>query len=285
MKSIRNPFFLCFVGSILLNLSGCNRVMRWPDPPVITAPIPQSDYLPPESKKALIDNIAGHYAHYDIVSYEDNSGREPLRSFVITYGFTDFFVENGELYEKDTFLHAKNKLNQSSVSSRLSDKATRAIEARTANVQLSYSGNAWHVYRHATPALLGIEGDSTKSLPEIKDPARFTDPDTDGHPGVTVHITLFGWYKARLYIIRREIFEYNMEILDNNTMFGTVIDNSEQHIIGATMKELTESTKALQHPDKNMSLILLKRIREEIDTWEELQAVRNELFPAEPDFK
>jgi len=229
--------------------------------------------------------IVGHYAHYDVVSYGDNSGREPVRSFIITYGFTDFFQKDGQLFEKDTFLHAENKLNQTSVSSHFSDEATRAIKSRTSIVQISYINSTWKIHRPSTPTLLGFKGDFNKTLPENIDVSLITDPDMDSHPGVTVNITIFGFIKAELYIIRREIFEYNLQMIDNNTLYGNVIDKSEQHIIGATMKELTESTKPLQHSDKDMSQILLKRIPEDIDTWEELKAVRDELFPAEPDFK
>jgi len=266
-------------------LFSCTRILDWPSPPLYPEPEPANTSFSKLSKKDVIEQIAGHYAHYDVVSYEDISGRAPVRSYIITYGFTDFFLEDGELYESDVFLHAENKLNQSNVESRLSDEATRAIKARIQMVDLELQDGTWHLYREATPALLGITGDPSLPLERDKNSTNFTDPDNDGYPGVTVHMTVGKFIKARLYLTRREIFSYRLRLIDRDTLFGFVSDQSEQFIIDATMRALRESKKVLQHPVPSMSPIFLKRVSPEIDTWEELKTIRDDLFPPEPSFE
>ena len=241
--------------------------------------------LSEKSKLEIMELITGHYAHYDVVSYEDDSGRVPVRSYIITYGFTDFYMEDGELIESDVFLHSENVLNQSSVESRLSDEATSAIKARVKKVDLEFKEGSWHLYREATPTLLGVKGDPSMPLERDKDSPNLTDPDNDGYPGVTVHITVANVIQARLYLTRREIFSYRLKIIDEDTLFGYVIDESEQFIIDATMQTLRDSEQAVQHPDITMSPIILKRVSPDIDTWEELKPLRNDLFPPQPSFK
>jgi len=266
-------------------LFSCTSTLSWPDPPLYQEPEPANTIFRKMSRTEIMEQITGHYAHYDVVSYEDVSGRAPVRSYIITYGFTDFFIEDGELYESDIFLHAENILNQSNVESRLSDEATRAIKSRVQKVDLELKDGTWHLYREATPTLLGIKGDPSQPLEQDKNSANFTDPDNDGYPGVTVHMTVGKFIKARLYLTRREIFSYHLRLFDQDTFYGTVIDQSEQFIIDATMRALRESEKALQHPDPSMSPIFLKRVSPEIDTWDELKTKRDELFPPEPAFK
>lgn len=266
-------------------LFSCTRILNWPDPPLYPEPEPTNTSFSKLSRLEIMEHIAGHYAHYDVVSYEDISGRAPVRSYIITYGFTDFFIEDGELYESDIFLHAENKLNQSNVKSRMSDEATTAITARRQKVELEVKDGTWHLYREATPALLGIKGDPSLPLERDKDSTNFTDPDNDGHPGVTVHLTIANFIKARLYLTRREIFNYHLRLIDRDTLYGSVLDKSEQFIIDATMRALRESKQAVQHPDASMSPIILKRVPPEIDTWKELEPIRDELFPPEPAFE
>jgi len=282
MTGLKYVLFLLLASLLIVS---CTRVLDWPEPPLYPEPQPIDSSFSNLSALEIMEQIAGHYAHYDVVSYEDNSGKAPVRSYIITYGFTDFYIEDGELYESDIFLHAENILNQSNVASRMSDAATRAIKARIQKVDLTSEDGTWHLYREATPTLLGIKGDPSMPLERDKESANFTDPDNDGYPGVTVHLTIANFIKARLYLTRREIFSYHLRLIDGDTIYGSVLDKSEQFIIDATMRALRESEQAVQHPEPSMSPIILKRVSPEIDTWEELEAIRDELFPPEPSFE
>ena len=276
------PILILLAASILI--SSCTRSLQWPDPPLYQEPEVTDSALGSLSKQEVMEHIAGHYAHYDVVSYEDDSGKTPVLSYIITYGFTDFYIEDGELYESDVFLHAENKLNQSNVTSRMPDEATTAIKARIQKVDLELIDGAWHLYRKATPTLLGVTGDPSQPLERDKDSPNLTDPDNDGNPGVTVYLTIAKFIKARLYLTRREIFSYRLKLIDRDTLYGSVLDQSEQFIIDATMKALRESEQAVQHPDPSMSPIFLKRVSPEINSWEELKKIRDDLFPPEPSF-
>jgi len=111
-----------------------------------------------------------------------------------------------------------------------------------------------------------------------------TDPDKDGHPGVTVRISVGKFFNGEIYITRREIFNNYLTLNNNGTLTGHNVDKSEQFVVGASMKILAQPSNSVQHPDMGLSPILLVPISPDIDTPEELMELRDELFPKEPSF-
>ena len=87
-----------------------------------------------------------------------------MRTFIISYGFTEFYIEDGKLIQSDRFVHAEQKLSRKNASSVFSDEAVQAIKPRVQEVELSYEDGRWFLHRPATPSLLGIDGDPTRPL-------------------------------------------------------------------------------------------------------------------------
>lgn len=228
--------------------------------------------------------IAGRYAHYDIVAYQSITPSGPLSTFTITYGFTDFTIEDGELVEKDCFCTSNFKANQDFTTT-FPDAATQAIQPREAVVSLTNENGTWRIYRPATPTLIGATGDPAQPLP-FADPAAATlsDDDNDGKPGVTVFVRLFGLIDGEIYIARREIFENDMMLFSDGSLRGIVIDTSEQLVIDASLAILNTPNNPDQWPDRGLSPIILIPISDEVDTCEKLLELRDELFPQEPSF-
>lgn len=228
--------------------------------------------------------LVGHYAHYDVVAYEDTTTRTTMRTFIISYGFTDFFLEDDRLIQSDRFVHAEQKLSKKNAQSVFSDEAVRAIKPRVQEVELSRKDGRWQIYRPATPSLLGIEGDPMQPLSKDPGDPNLTDPDQDGHPGVTVQISVGKFFKGAIYITRREIFSNYLTLNNNKTLTGYIVDESEQFVVGASKKILNQESNPIQHPDPGLSPVLLVPVDPEIDTYEELLQIRDEIFPEEPDF-
>jgi hypothetical protein len=186
--------------------------------------------------------------------------------------------------QSDRFVHAEQKLSRKNAQSVFSDEATQAIKPRVQEVELSLKDGRWHIYRPPTPSLLGIEGDPMQPLSTDPDDPRLTDPDRDGHPGVTVQISVGNFFKGEIYIIRREIFTNYVQLNSNGTLTGHVVDQSEQFVVGASKKILNQESNSIQHPDMGLSPLLLVPVDPEIDTYEELMEIRDEIFPPEPEF-
>lgn len=223
-------------------------------------------------------DLAGRWAHYDIVAYEDDT----LKTMIVSYGFTDFAVEDGQLIESEEFCTAEQITDQA-ISTSVSDAATQAIRPVSTPVEVSGEPGAWEVHRPATPTPVGIRLDDpvNESLPDDPDDPRIVDDDGDGKPGITVEIRI-GDSVEELYIARREIFAYDLVQDGPDSMSGTVTDGSEQLVIGATDPIFEGSGGAwVQVPDLSFSPILLERVDDDWDC-DRLVAERDDLFPPNP---
>jgi len=271
--------------SIIVIINGCSEPIPWPESPLY-------DFSKYDNKLTSVSNIdsikkqlVGHYGHYDVVSYEDSTTQSPMFTFVISYGFSDFYLDSvGDLIQSHSFLRASHKINQKLTSSEFSDEAVQAIKPINHKVEVSLKDGKWHILRPPTPSLLGITGDPSKPLSKDRNDPNLSDPDGDGNPGVTVKINIGKIIKGEIYITRREIFTHNLTLHNDGSLTGYVKDDSEQFVVGATLKILDQASNNFQLPSKGMNPILLVPISNEINTLEELMAIRDEIFPKEPEF-
>jgi hypothetical protein len=265
-------------------LHSCSTPLGWPESPLYVFEKSLSDTSLFSDREKVLNEIIGHYAHYDVVTYEDTTTRRTMRTFIISYGFTDFYLEDGRLMQSDRFVHAEQKLSRKNAKSVFSDKAVQAIKPRAQEVELYRKDGFWHLYRPESPSLLGIEGDASKPLSNDPNDPKLTDPDKDGHPGVTVRISVGKFFKGEVYLIRREIFINHLTFNNNSTLSGYIIDKSEQFVVGASKKILNQKSNQVQYPDKGLNPILLVKIDPGVDTPEELMGIRDKIFPEEPEF-
>ncbi len=262
---------------------GCSGPLPWPDSPLYELPIDDPNWEAPASKEDAIEVMSGHYAHFDVVAYQGETPNGPLSTFIISYGFTDLVIENGELVEYDRFCHAEQKANQNFVST-FPDEATQAILPRSAVVEVREENGAWMIRRPATPTLIGIDGDPDAPLSMNPSDPLINDADNDGRPGVTVFVKLFGLIEGEIYLARREVFQNQMTLYSDGSLRGTVIDDSEQLVVGASLGILNTPNNPDQFEDPGLNPIILIPVSEDLDTCDELMANRDMLFPPEPAF-
>jgi len=264
--------------------TSCSKPLEWPESPLYVFTASASDASQPSSRQAAMEAIAGRYAHYDVVSYEDTSTKTPMRTLIMSYGFSEFYVRDGKLFQRDRFCFATQKINQPNVQSVFSDAAVRAITPEDSEVDLYFENGRWQLYRPETRTLLGIRGDPELPLSQNrKDPAIF-DADGDGKPGVTVSLTIGNLIKGEIYIIRREISATLMVLNDDGSLTGHVIDTSEQLVVDATMAILRQASNAVQYGGPGLNPIILIPIDDTVLTCADLLAQRDRLFPPEPEF-
>jgi hypothetical protein len=114
-NKIKLPFYSVIIITFLA--ISCSAAQEWPESPLYLIPESHPHWVPPLNKEEVMESIAGHYAHYDVVAYEDVTTKKPMKTFVISYGFTDFYIKKGKLYQVDRFCHAEQKIDQKYVSS------------------------------------------------------------------------------------------------------------------------------------------------------------------------
>ena len=274
---------LTAVAAGCLLLTGCTFPLPWPESPLYETPTNDPNWVAPATKEEAMAAMAGHYAHYDIVAYDGETANGPLATFIVSYGFTDLVIEDGELVAYDQFCRAEYIANQP-FDTIFSDAATQAIQPIGAIVDVYEEDGAWKLYRPATPTLNGIDGDPNVPLSMDRNDPLISDDDNDGKPGVTVVVRLFGFIEGEIYIARREIFKNDLTLYSDGSLRGNVIDDSEQLVIGASLPFLDTPNNPPQRRDPGLNPIILIPVSDDIDTCEELMAIRDSRFPPEPRF-
>lgn len=233
--------------------------------------------------EAFMAQVEGRYAHFDIVAYVDNIPTGEFRTLIISYGFTDLEIIEGELIATESFCHSEHRANQPFITT-TPDEFTQAIIPESTPVDINRVGDEWVIWRPETPTLLGIEQDSNEPLPvwpiNLDDP-RIVDDDHDGKPGVTVYINIYST-DAELYIARREIFAYCLRLQEDGRLTGQVKDRSEQLVIDASLDILNSPSSPAQYEDLSKSPIVLVPIEGEYDC-ERLMNEADALLPPIPE--
>lgn len=269
--------------AVCVLVAGCSIPQPWPESPLYETPTNDPDWVAPASKAEVMEAKAGHYAHYDIVAYEGETANGPLSTFIVSYGFTDLVLENGELVAYDRFCSANYIANQP-FDTIFSDAATQAIQPPGAICDVFEENGQWKIHRPATPTLNGIDGDPNMPLSMDRNDPLISDDDNDGKPGVTVTVNLYGCIEGEIYIARREIFANEMTLYSDGSLRGSVIDDSEQLVIEASLPFLDTPNNPPQRRDPGLNPIILIPVPDDIDTCKELMAIRESLFPPEPRF-
>jgi hypothetical protein len=225
------------------------------------------------------ERLAGRYAHYDVVAYESTD----MKTHIVSFGFTDLDVVDGELQATESFCHADHRSDQP-IEVEMPDAATQAIIPESTPVTLTTVDGRAHISRPATPTGIGVdlEDPANDPLPTDPDDPRIADDDNDGNPGVTTRIRVTEDVQGELYIARREIFAYDVDEQADGSLTGVVTDNSEQLIIGATNDAFLTQAEWVQHPDLSKSPIILIPVEQDWDC-ERLMAERDDLFPPTPE--
>jgi hypothetical protein len=223
--------------------------------------------------------LVGRWAHYDVVAYEDDT----LKTLIISYGFNDFTEVDGQIIDQASFCFSEQRTDQP-IETSLSDAATQAIKPPSTPVDIDIVDGVLRVRRAPTPTPVGIRLDdpANESLPADPNDPRIVDDDGDGKPGITVNIRVTDDLTGELYIARREIFAYEAFLTEPDLLTGTVTDDSEQLVIGASDPIFASSPANWgQFPDLSKSPIILQRVDADWDC-ERLAAERDQLFPPTP---
>lgn len=226
------------------------------------------------------EQLVGRWAHFDVVAYEDGD----MVTSIISFGFNDFSVVEGELVDQASFCFSEQRTNQP-IQTSFSDAATQAIKPPSTPVEVEEVDGVLTIHRPATPTPVGIRlADPTnESLPDDPADPRIVDDDGDGKPGVTVKIKVTDDFGGELYIARREIFAYDAALVAPDRLEGTVDDHSEQLVIGASDPVFaTSKAQWVQRADRSLSPIVMVRVD---DSWDcqRLAAERATLLPPTPD--
>lgn len=223
-------------------------------------------------------DLVGRWAHYDEVAYED----EAMRTIIVSTGFADLEVRDGQLWNVQRFCHA-DVVSDQDIEVGISDAATQAIVPADTPVEVSDEGGDLRLVRPATPTGIGIELEDPANDPLPTDAAdpRIVDADGDGNPGITSTIEVTEDLRGEVYLARREIFVYDLVQEGPDRLVGTITDSSEQLVLGASDPAFLTPAQWRQIDDPERNPVIWERVD---DDWDcaRLADERDALFPPLP---
>lgn len=225
------------------------------------------------------EDLVGRWAHFDVVAYADES----MNTGIISTGFADLELRDGELWNQMTFCHADTVTDQP-IEVSISDAATQAILPVATPVEVTEVDGQLRVLRPPTPTPIGIrmEDPANESLPTDPADPRIFDADGDGNPGVTSTVKVSEDLQGEIYLARREIFAYDVTQRGPDQLVGSITDSSEQLILGASNDAFLTPAQWVQVDDPALNPVIWERVDADWDC-ERLAAERDRLFPPNPE--
>lgn len=122
-----------------------------------------------------------------------------------------------------------------------------------------------------------LEDPAAEPLPTNPDDPRVTDPDGDGHPGVTVEVE--GFVSGQVYLVQRLVRGFRGTVGGDGRITGTVIGAGDQVVIGASNAILKTFTPRFEHnPDPERNTFVWVPVPDD-STCETVVAGRDRMFP------
>jgi hypothetical protein len=122
-----------------------------------------------------------------------------------------------------------------------------------------------------------LEDPANDPLPTDPDDPRVTDPDGDGHPGVTVEVS--GFVSGQVYLVQRLVRGFRGVVSSDGSIAGTVTGTGDQVVIGASNAILRTFTPKFEHnPDPKRNTFVWVPVPDD-STCETVVAGRDRLFP------
>lgn len=225
------------------------------------------------------EELVGRWAHFDVVAYSD----ETMNTGIISTGFADLELRDGELWNQMTFCHADTVTDQP-IEVAISDAATQAITPIATPVEVTEVDGELRVSRPPTPTPIGIRmaDPANESLPDDPTDPRIFDADGDGNPGITSTVRVSADLQGELYLIRREIFAYDVTQRGPDQLVGSITDSSEQLILGASNPIFLTPAQWVQVDDPALNPVIWERVGKDWDC-DRLARERDRLFPPNPE--
>jgi len=106
--------------------------------------------------------------------------------------------------------------------------------------------------------------DPADPLPTDPDDPRVVDQDGDGHPGMTVRVTILGILEGETYVVQRVSYRLSGLVVGPDRIEGTIEWSDEQTTLGATNPLLESNTVGTLNPDPAAHRFVMIRVDE---TW------------------
>jgi hypothetical protein len=180
----------------------------------------------------------------------------------IVTALVDIEQDGTSLVLRDVYCFVDVQMNPPVVESRVPERFMQALRPAPRTAELRMSGAGW---RFVQPPVVEVRGASLVDperdpLPLDAFDSRVFDQDGDGHPGLTIPVTVAGLVVGDTYVVQRLRTALSGWVIDSNTIVGSIDWSSEQSVLAASDALLTLSYSYRLHPDAARHAFVMRRV-------------------------
>lgn len=186
-----------------------------------------------EANSPLVPGLYASRQSFSAIVKTPPLGRRQT-GITVSFALHDVTLEDGILMASTRFCSVE-PIPFGGVKSTMPEEFIAAMASPRVAVQVEGpEGGPWTVDFDQWTIVIGAELDDPASdpLPEDKKDPRVTDPDDDGKPGATVHLS--GMIKGRTYVVQRLTRGMHGSLTADGRMKGTLSGRAEQTTLGAS---------------------------------------------------
>ncbi len=146
--------------------------------------------------------------------------------------------------------------------SHVPERFLRSLHPAPRAAELQAADDGWDLLQPPATEVRGavLADSESDSLPVDPLDPRVIDQDDDGHPGLTVRVTVAGLVAGDTYIVERLRFALSGHVKDPDTVVGWVDWSSEQHVLAASDALLLSTYTYRPSPDAARHVFAMQRV-------------------------
>jgi hypothetical protein len=163
---------------------------------------------------------------------------------------------------RDAYCFVDIQMNPPVIESHVPERFMLSLRPTPRTAELELSEDGW---RFVQPPYVEVRG-ANLADPEL-DPLpldafdlRVADQDSDGHPGLTIPVTVAGIVAGDTYVVQRLRTALSGRVIDSDTVVGSIDWLSEQNVLAASDALLTLSYSYRLHPDAGRHAFVMRRV-------------------------
>lgn len=180
----------------------------------------------------------------------------------LTVSLVDVEQDGVSLVLRPSYCFTELRMNPPLVQSRVPDAFVTCLRPGPRHGALVPGESGWRFVQDSVVEVRGavLNDPVCDALPESGHDPRVIDQDGDGHPGLTVHVSLAGFVTGETYVVERLTFALDGALTGADAITGTVDWVSEQRVVAASSPLLVMSYRNLPLPDPARHAFAMRRV-------------------------
>ncbi len=176
--------------------------------------------------------------------------------------FVDITQSGRELAVSESYVFTDVTMTPALIESSIPSAFIASLDPTSITAQLVWNGRQWRYQEQSHLEIRGasLENPAIDPLPRDPYDPRVIDQDNDGYPGLTVPVSLVGLVDGETYVVQRLMYALDGDVLDTDTIAGSIDWTSQQNVLAASDLLLTLSYSYEPHPDRTLHRFVMARV-------------------------